>query len=321
MKKIILFLALVGISAGSFAQLSFFQDGNGEAAFQSSTGSTFLYSSSNDEIGFNLTSKLKQGCTFSDWLGCRKCDSTDVDNESHNGLFFSVQPNKSIASIFSDDELTLRGKLGGYKSFYINRGTGKYKVLTLGLDINYGNVNLIDTTSYFKEVEAADVFGARLGVNFQWMGHIRKQKQKITSVFALGLSAKLQDNTNGLDELEYVIMKNIDTSGTQTLAESEELKGYNKHLYSANQNSFNLSIDWLVIPGWLENRLLFALHLRSDYIDEEADGTIGVGAYINDDGKPQKILGGINVMYNDIISKGGGPVINFVVGIPIAKNN
>lgn len=282
-------MKLIAISYLLFLVLCLFVTTNMQAQtiFEDAQGATSIYLPVGGVVGINTAgSSLKMGYYYN------RSDRDIVVGVDARGI-----SNNGLAPLVTNKELSPEAHISlnvGLK----NASTGDnmlsgYDYLNLRIGIGAAQYRMMDVNAPFEEQLSTHSFNkVNIGLSYNYY---------LNGNMIFGTSAGY-DRTNNISNLTELTIKETVTTGTDangSIRTAEvEYTAWEGTLRSMDQ--FSLFLDYVYIPDFLSNRVAFSVYSRSRFnrINNMTDG--GLGLYLNKEGDPLKIVGGLIYEFEDL---------------------
>lgn len=167
-----------------------------------------------------------------------------------------------------------------YLNIRIGTGASKYKIL--------------NPDAYFDQQISSETFNMiTVGVSYNYF-------LNGNTIFGLYGGYERKNNIGSLTELtikERIALGAVSEGTTSRFSEQ---------VYTAWQgdfeiiDQFSLYLDYVYIPDFLKNRVAISLYSRSGFSSTFNETNGGVGIYLNKEGEPLKIVGGVIYEFEDL---------------------
>jgi len=241
------------------------------------------------------------------------------DSGSSWGFNVNAKANNGISNVVKSGKLDPAGTVGLYwTGFLPSSAINRIHYINLYGSIESGNVTLLDTGDITSGSFQQNYVGFRFEIAYNRYGELSNS----TTVFGVSTTLGQQNNSGSLSSIDFQNTTTLSTTGNQTLTRQNTISGINKDQFLDNQSFFKLNADWGIYPRFLENLVLLAAHWRSKSIlnsDNEQESklitNLGLGAYIVKDGAPSNIIGGVNLLVDDVFTVANNDSVNKRISI------
>lgn len=274
----LLFIALYLLSVTTDVQAqTFFEDAQGTTSIHLPVGGI---------VGVNTTgTSLKMGYYYN-----------RSDRDIVVGVDASAISNNGLAPLMTNKELSPEARISvnlGLK----NVSTGDampsgYDYLNLRIGIGAAQYRTMDVNAPFEQQISTRSFNkVNVGMSYNYY---------LNGNMIFGAYAGY-DRTNNISTLTELTIRE-----TITTAEADGTTRTAQVAYTAWEGTFrtvdqfSLFLDYVYIPDFLSNRVAFSVYSRSRFnrINNMTDG--GLGLYVNKEGEPLKIVGGLIYEFADL---------------------
>jgi hypothetical protein len=282
MVRYFLILTLSIFIAGTANAQTFFEDAQGETSIALPIGGI---------ARLNTTaSSLKLGYYYN-----------RSDRDVVLGVDASGISNNGFAPLVSGRELSPEANINfnlGFKNVSTDDSNlSGFDYLNIRLGVGTARYTLIDTDAAFEQQISSETFtGLNVGISYNYF-------HNGNMIFGAFGGYERTDNTFSLNQLTVKDTSPIatDANGTVRTAESE-FTAWQGQLEAVDQ--FSLYFDYVYIPDFFSNRAAFSVYSRSYFNDILNSTNGGFGLYLNRDGEPLKIVGGLIYEFDDLFNAG-----------------
>ncbi len=280
--KYFLILVVCSFIAGTAKAQTFFEDAQGQSSIALPLGgiARLNTTASSLKIGYYYNRSDKDVVLGVDASGISNNGFAPLVSGRELSPEANINFNLGFKNVSTDDS-----NLSGFDYLNIRLGTGTARYM------------LIDTDVTFEQQIRSETFtGVNLGVSYNYYHN----GNMIFGVFGG------YDRTNNIFSLNQLAIKDTtpiatNSDGIVRTAESE-FTAWEGQLEPVDQ--FSLFLDYVYIPDFFSNRLAFSVYSRSNFNDILNSTNGGFGFYLNKDGEPLKIVGGLIYQFNDLFNAG-----------------
>lgn len=213
------------------------------------------------------------------------------------GIDASGISNNGMAPLVTNKELSPEANVNvnlGFKNITSGEDqlTG-YDYLNLRVGIGAAQYRLIDINNTFEQqvsVKSFTKFNAGISYNYYLNGNM---------IFGGYAGYERTNNISSLSQLtvKETMTTGMDSDGTERTAETEYTawEGEFKAL-----DQFSLFWDYVYIPDYLSNRMALSIYSRSSFNSINSMTNGGLGLYLNKEGEPLQIVGGLIYEFEDL---------------------
>lgn len=307
MRKLLLILFLYCGTAG-YAQISIFQDADGESGFLfNQGGSEIIVSSGETSITYGFNKFVAKG---------------GEPSENHGyGFNIEVAGANGVATVVEDGIFNPKGSLGGFYLKPLGKKSPSLMFMPY-MNVSASTATVLNPENLDAGTETKDIFNYEVGISLSRNSSLPNNQPVI---WGLTVNFGERANLSGIGPLTF--KQNNTISGTSFFSE-KEITGYDVSEFDQidNLSTFNINFDYAIFLSNDPNtsNFLMALHLRHRQLGDNSVGKFGLGFYGSKGGAPQDIIGGVNIMYNDLydtlddfLNNYRNISINLVVGFKI----
>lgn len=216
------------------------------------------------------------------------------------GIDASGRSNNGFAPLVNNRELSPEANINvnlGFKNVSTDDSNHSgYDYLNIRVGIGTAQYRLIDVDAPFEQQISSDSFtSVNVGASYNYLHN----GNMIFGAFAG------YDRTSNIFSLNRIAVKQstpiANANGTVRTAESE-FTVWQGQLEPVDQ--FSLYLDYVFIPDFLSNRIALSAYSRSFFNDVINTTNGGFGVYVNREGNPLKIVGGLIYEFSDLFNAG-----------------
>lgn len=242
------------------------------------------------------------------------------DKDMVLGVDASGMSNNGLAPLVTNEKLSPEANINfnlGFKNITTDDSNlSGFDYLNLRLGIGAAQYRLLDTHAPFEQQISTKSFtkvNIGLSYNYYLNGNM---------IFGAYTG---YDRTNNISSLTQLTIKEttttgVDANGISRTAESE---------YTAWEgvfmplDQFSLFLDYVYLPGFFNNRVALSVYSRNSFNSMYNITNGGVGIYLNKEGEPLSIVGGLIYEFEDLLDNkeaGTSPGERGTLGIVLGYN-